>query len=195
MKKILVLFFLILISCLPRHNFIVVKDGIRIVPIYLDEKWSDSERDAIKVAVKNWNYSLSNQVILEIENEHYKINSSPDPGYLIIKLSEKDPRVTDEEQFISLGWTNGVGGNRMYLVTDRPITGLFDTERPWDMQDLTEIAMHELGHALGSDHISYNGLMAERYSKEKYKCIDAVAVFAVANYQHLPISDLKYCGK
>lgn len=195
MKKILFLFLLILLcSCLPRHNFIVMNEGVRIVPIYLDEKWNDSERDAIKLAIQNWNYSLNNEMVLKVMDEHYKISSSPDPGYLIIKISEKDLIVEAEEQFISLAWTNGVGGNRIYLITDRLIPRrLFDNETPWDMQDITEITMHELGHAMGAEHIKYDGLMADHYNKERYKCIDAVAVFGVAKYHHLHIPALKYC--
>lgn len=167
--------------------------AVKIVPIYLDAKWNDDEVVAIEVAINDWNVALNGQMRLEIKDEHYTIGTT-DPGLMIIKSSEKDKRANEADVLIALGWFDRGGGRRIYMVRDRLINRGKEVETPWEMSDVSGVARHELGHALGARHIEYAyGLMAPRYEREEYQCIDILAAEAVARAQAILSADMKWC--
>lgn len=175
------------------------KDNKIIAPIYLDANWSENEKTALKEAIKQWNWALNNEIILEVKDENYIVGSTPDPGLIFIKISEKDSIVKNDEGLLTAyAWTNKIGGNRIYFITDRLIAYEVAPKKfvdfPWTYKDITSIALHEMGHAFGSKHLEYNGLMAPSYNGKNYKCIDQAAILTVASYQHIPTSNLRYCS-
>lgn len=199
MKKLFALLFLLfsILGCQPSNYFYQVHNQqgkiIDAVPIYLDEDWNKEEVAAIEIAINDWNAALNGQMVLEVRSEHFKINSSPDPGLMIVKTSEKSKIAHREDTIIALAWFDRGGGKRIYMVRDRLIPRGENHETEWEMSDVSAIVRHEIGHSLGSRHIKYDGLMAPIYDRDEYKCIDEQAALAVATAQHLSSSEMKYC--
>lgn len=197
MKKLFVLLSLLLLACQPSNYFYQIHNQqgktISAVPIYLDEDWSKEEVASIETAINDWNIALNGQMVLEVKDEHFKINSSPDPGLMIVKTSEKSKIAHREDTVIALAWFDRGGGKRIYMVRDRLIPRGENHETPWEMSDVSAVVRHELAHAMGVRHIKYNGLMAPVYDRDEYKCVDEQAALAVAAAQHLLSSEMKYC--
>lgn len=190
-----VLLALLCFACTPVDLTYKVKsaDGkeVTVVPVYLDERWDDAERSSLHVAIDEWNVSLAGHLTMKVVSEAYHIdrkNVDADPGYMLIKIDSKDPLIDKEEQFIALAFTHGrgrgVGGNRIYFITDRFISF-----------SLLPIARHEIGHMLGSPHIEHEGLMSPRFDPTFYNCVDKDAVLTVAKYRHLSVDGMSWCEK
>lgn len=199
MKKFFLLLLVLcsLFSCQPSTAFTyTIQDqsghSVKIVPIYLDAKWNADEIDAIKVAINDWNIALNGEMRIEMMDEHYAIGET-DPGLMIIKVSQKDKVARKPDVLIALGWFDRGGGRRIYMVKDRPIFRGKDIETPWEISDVSAVARHELGHALGSSHLEGYGLMAPGFDRDEYQCIDKEAVEAVAKYQHISSEKMKFC--
>jgi hypothetical protein len=159
----------------------------------LDERFNPDEIAAIERAIFAWNESLNGQMRLEVADPHYHIGEA-EPGLLIIKTSQKEKIANSEDVLTALGWTT-FWRSRIYLVVDRLIVR--DSERgietPWRMQDIKEIMMHELGHAMGAEHINYHGLMRDNYDEADYACIDLPTISQVAKHHRLDLSKMKWC--
>lgn len=203
MKKFLGLLLLVLLlACQPSRNYYLTAHDaqgnlIREVPIYLDENWNRDEVAAIEVAINDWNIALNHQMILVVKNEHFKIGSEPDPGLMIIKISEANKRTRTADTIIALGWFDRNSMRRIYMVRDRLISRGKGIETPWNMADVSAVARHEIGHSFDIRHIEYPGyygLMAPGYDRDEYECIDKEAAEAVARAQALNGSEMKWCG-
>lgn len=163
---------------------------VTVVPVYVDERWNDTERFALHAAMEEWNVALGGHLTLKVVNDAYHVGTDvgKDPGYVFIKTDSRDPLIDQQEQFISFAWTHGrgsgVGGNRIYFIMDR-----FPT---WN---LLAIARHEIGHMLGSPHIEHNGLMSPRFNPMFYNCIDRDVVLVVAKYRNLSVDGMSWCEK
>lgn len=190
-----VLLALLSFACVPVDLTYKVKsaDGkeVTVVPVYLDERWTDAERSSLHTAIDEWNVSLAGHLTMKVVNEahHVNKNSGSDPGYVFIKIDSNDPLIDKEEQYIALAFTHGrgrgVGGNRIYFITDRFISF-----------SLLPIARHEIGHMLGAPHMEHNeGLMEPRFNPTFYNCVDRDAVLAVAKYRHLSVDGMTWCEK
>lgn len=200
MKKILGFLFVLLtlISCVPRiHTHTVAENGhlVKVLPIYLDARWSADEVAAIERGIGDWNEALNGQMRLDVIDWHYQI-SDDDPGLQIIKMSARNKRAREDDALVSLGWTNWTR-TRIYLITDRLIVrdGEKDIETAWTLQDVREITTHELGHALGADHVRYDGLMSPNYDEKNYSCIDLPAMSQVAKTNGLYLAKMKWCER
>ena len=190
MKYILSILSLFFLACAPYpfvYNEMKSNGHItQIAPIYIEDTWNDTDRARLHSAIDQWNQALNGELILQVENEHYHYtDNAPQNKLLLLQISEE--KANKHEQYISLAWTHGrsttgVGGNRIYFVRTRI-----------NNDDLRYVALHELGHALGSDHINYKGLMSAIYNKEDYLCIDQLVLLQIARYHHLSIEHLRAC--
>jgi hypothetical protein len=202
MKKLFALLFALfaLLACQPSNSFTyIVRNAaghsIKAVPIYLDAAWNKDEVAAIEVAINDWNIALNGQMILIVNDEHYKIGSESDPGLMIIKVSEKNRIACQEDTVIALGWFDRNSKRRIFMVRDRLIARGNGVETEWNMTDVSAVARHEIGHSFDIRHIQYYGLMAPGYDRDEYKCIDQGAAYAVAKAQALNVSEMKWCER
>jgi hypothetical protein len=160
-----------------------------VIPVYIDDNFTIKDKEAIKVAVKNWNESLCGYLVLKISSTEFKLDrrtinlAEGGKVYLILKTYSSNPIISsrDHANYIALGLANKVGGNWLWIVRDR-----------LDDSDIINITMHELGHLLGAEHTP-RYLMSPNYSKIEYQCIDKSAIQQVADKWSLPMSKLSYC--
>lgn len=159
---------------------------MRVIPVYIDDNFTLKDKGSIVQAVKNWNEVLSGFVILKVESINSDLSKiDSDQVYMIEKVYSSSKMIVDrdklEDHMITLGLANKVGGNHIWIVRDR----LGD-------DDITAVAMHEIGHLLGAEHTAKH-LMSPGYNVKEYQCIDKSAVDQVAKYMQIPISKLSYC--
>lgn len=64
--------------------------------------------------------------------------------------------------------------------------------RGWYEFDTQGILLHELGHALGAQHVA-NSLMNPKWVKNLYVCPDLVTVVQVAAWNDVDLEQLSWC--
>ena len=149
----------------PKHNGSTSAPTTRYVCLDLP----DSTRDAVSDAVATWSRALQNWRRLEV--------SSPDEGgcsYWIGEVNEPPPELPWALAFANLG------GDRISMVRGR-------YERY-----ARKIALHEIGHLLGAQHIQ-GTLMQASYDPGGYHCPDLITVAQVAAWNHVNLEMLSYC--
>ncbi len=197
MYKIILLFCFILVGCHFKHTNIhpiyIVREGagtpIKVIPVYIDPSFTKNDKASITRAINTWNTALNGYIILKIESTNCQFTKSlidrakNGEIYLISEIFSSAPMIVkrDSGDNATLGLANKIGGNWFYIVRDRL------TE-----SDIYYIALHELGHLLGSDHTKHF-LMQPYYNKSQYECIDDITIEAVADYWRLPLNKLNYC--
>jgi len=160
---------------------------VRVVPIYIDDQFSEGDVTALQEAINEWNWALDQKLQLIVDDYHYHLHAtSRDPGYMFIRITSKNEAANQDDTLVAYAFTVGVGGNRIYFVRDR-----IDSQMA-----LKLIALHEIGHALGSNHLDCEACLMRRwYSSDAYRCIDQSAVLTVAKYQHLSTDGLRWCQR
>lgn len=188
MGRILFIFLLLLVSCTP----IVSKDITTITEyhikrsVIIDNKFSSSDKIAIKNAIDDWNLMLNGQLNYSIVEPSRNMNSEKmkelvERGDIfIIKIDGKNPMIRKGDNF-TIGFTDKKPGNFLFLVRER----IKD-------EDLSAVVKHEFSHTLGSSHLA-GTTMNSFYVKRLYNCIDFETVKQVAEVQHLDLDNLNYC--
>lgn len=165
---------------------------VKKIPIWIDSGFSDKEMDEIMLGVGEWNKSLNGQMVLEVEKERFlglaggaglvKKAVISNLGWVMIKVGEEEA----EEMEVSpqvLAFVTGKDKHFLIVLGERIGT-----------RSLKEIAMHEMGHLLGADHLEVNGLMYPTNSVHQVNCIDKVSMLQVAGMWDLDSSKMTYCS-
>jgi|SRR5579859_2080571 len=158
------------------------------INIWIDKEFGEQDSLSIADAVEQWNYSLNGQITLKIMDERFWMQNEiiervmNGGGWLILKIDDKSAWVRGWKGYKVLAFADKVGGNRIFIVRDR-------IRR---QEEVRGIAMHELGHLLGSNHLD-DGLMSVPYSDKDSQCIDQKTVDAVANFRNLNLKNLNHC--
>jgi predicted Zn-dependent protease len=190
MKKLLLLLVILMMGCAPRtalHYYIHAGDGktveVKYYPIYVDKDFGEADKVAIAQAVEQWNFSLNGQVRLAVVDWNFMMEPSllkENAWYILRVDSSCTFKPTDTPTDRTLAWANKLGGNYIYMIRDRM----------WN-EDVKGIAMHELGHLLGSDHVG-TYLMYYRFNRNRYDCVDYASAESVSSSQHLK-GKMNYC--
>jgi len=163
-----------------------VSDG-HAIDLFVDRDFSESQRDSIVRAMRQWNYVLNGFIRIRAHllpeaatwDDIARIRRS---AWAVVIVDSRNPVAQRGEGREALAVTVGNSkGGVVYVIGDRI-----------GRRDLTGVVMHEFGHVLGAGH-DRAGLMAPVYSAAASRCIDHDAVAMVANAQHLPLQQLNWC--
>lgn len=167
-----VLFLFLIMSCTQpiswrSNDLIDMRSTAKLNVVCLDVQ--NISKPEITRAINTWNDSLQNWIKFLPTEEILA-------GSCDILITETD---TSDDP-LALAWASKVGGNVIYLVR-----GKYEF-------DSYGIVMHEIGHALGAQHV--NGtLMNATYNKKLYQCPDAVTVAQIAAWNKVSLDILKWC--
>jgi predicted Zn-dependent protease len=165
---------------------------VQVIPVWMDNSLLIPQREGVIEAVGEWNKVFNGQIILQMEPVLNRVEAlkkldeidKTRTGWVIISSTEEmliAEGYIDEGDGV-LAYVYNLGGNLMIIVRDRIGT-----------RDFKVIAMHEMGHLLGADHINAMSLMAPHYGREQINCIDKVTVAQVARFNRLRFETLNYC--
>jgi hypothetical protein len=110
--------------------------------IYIDREFSQKEKESIALAAITWSHRTKNTVIIDVVFLPSKTHLDRKDGVLINKLSEDDPTV-----YILGENTLGYYTKMEYIQYIGLISGRIDDD------DFDVVVLHELGHALGLEHV------------------------------------------
>ena len=163
-------------------------DVVREIPIWIDVGFGEGDRVAIMDAINAWNYVLNGHIVLKVVDIKFDmevdkiVKQVQENGWLIMKIGSLSSLVPDnDEGYWTIGFTERLGGNHLYLVRDR-----------LGNDDVFGVTLHEIGHLLGAGHVGER-LMYPHFSRAGFQCVDWVSMEAVARYQGLDDKDLNYC--
>jgi hypothetical protein len=163
----------------------------REIPVYVDSKFTNVEIVQLNAALQEWNGVFNGQIVLRLVR---KFNDGRDAmmlarevsnthnGWMIAKLDSDDERLEEIVSPGMLAFVPQLGGQLMVVLGDRVST-----------HNLKTIAMHEMGHMLGAEHVFGRNLMHPAYGPLQTDCIDKVTVNQVAFFNDLEVSSLNYC--
>ena len=179
----------------------IIQDNVktkRYIPVYVDKTFSESDKLAIDQSIKEWNYVLNGQIVIEVVS--YNFDMEPElilkarnaNGFLILNVDSSNSAIPDEQTSGTLtaankgkvlAWCDRIGGNVMKVVRDRITT-----------DDIKYIMLHEIGHLLGAQHVDDNqSLMYPYYSKIGYLCVDGGTARVIADRYNLNFAIMNYC--
>lgn len=158
-----------------------------VVPIYIDILFNEKEMGIIEVGIIQWNYTLNGYRKMEIVSKDFdmsieRIKEAEDRGgYIILKIGKESILIKEEAGSKTLGFTNGIGGNKLYLIPENMNEG-----------EMYGVVLHEVGHLLGARH-NEEGLMSPNYNKLGFRCIDKGAVRSVGEHFGYEWGRMNYC--
>jgi hypothetical protein len=160
----------------------------RVIPIWVDNNFSEQDKLTLSDAINQWNYVLNGQITLDIVDTHFdmednKIKEAGNKGgWLFLKIDHNNPFIPSTgPDLVTLAFADQIGGHTIFFVQD--VMG---------QNRLPGVALHEIGHLLGAEHDS-SGLMFPRYSAHGFSCVDELAMKEVAEFFHLDASRMNYC--
>lgn len=161
----------------------------RVIPIWIDKNFGEADKVAIDDAINQWNYAMNGYVVLKVVDTQFDmevpkiVEQVNKGGWLFMKIDSSNKMIPDQKEkgYWTIGFTERLGGNHMYLVRDR-----------LQNQDIFGVTLHEIGHLMGADHVGTR-LMYPHYSRAGFQCIDYDTIKAVAKWQKLDANQLNYC--
>jgi hypothetical protein len=196
--KFLGIFSLCFLSCSPWHtSFSYIRSPAphqeiaqRQIPIWIDKNFGDADQISLQTAIDQWNYALNGYIVLQVASTGFDMETYPmlearaGRGWLFLKINSDNAIVAfhDRPHVTTLAVVDNIGGNTLYLIRDRV-----------QNDQVTGLAMHEMGHLLGARHVEGDDLMTPIYNSDDYRCIDYLTIKQVATFQHLPLENLNYC--
>ena len=158
----------------------------RMLTVYIDGDFNDSERERIGLALRQWNHVLNGfvrlrPVLLPADASDGAVAQLRRQGvWIVAKVDSRHPAARDRSA-VAMTVGNRSSGF-VYVIADR-----------FAMRDLTPVMLHEVGHVLGAGHDPHGRLMAPVYDRDNGHCIDRAAVAMVASAQRLPLDQLNWC--
>jgi hypothetical protein len=156
--------------------------------ISIDGTFTPQQYDDLRHAVEQWNIALANRIVFNILPGRYQARGTEgsdgirQPGLLFVRIDSKYPMVQGPGFTSTLALAvGGVRSGVIYVLVDRVAK-----------RNLTGIAMHEMGHSLGSGHLE-KGLMEPKYNPKSQRCIDVLTMNAVAQAQRVTFDKLNWC--
>lgn len=158
-----------------------------IMPYYVDQAFSQTRRDQIELAVKQWNWVLNHRFELrfaglaaKIDDDFVEAHKDFDTRFFI-REDATDPEMNDYAG--ALAFVDEIGGNKIHLIDQR-----------LDFTFMPEIViMHEIGHSFGLEHTDLaDTLMGTHYTEQPH-CIDEYTVRTLAAEMSWDWRTLNWC--
>ena len=162
----------------------------KVVPIWLDERFTSEEVQQIKMAVKEWNIGLNDYLYLEVgvaDSAIWANRNNKRDIWIVVRSNDAETKEILPDKPNALGFADKIDGTIVYLVMDRIAA----------IEDLSYIMKHEIGHLLGCKH-------TEKYLMNPYfdhnnpdsaRCLDQLTMTQVALFLDIDLNDLKYCRR
>jgi hypothetical protein len=171
-------FVIIFFGCEPRWiepQRIDTWNGVQNAYVCLDLPTTVAS-EAIE-AVKLWDKSLKQwkRMIPVVGGTNITDEFELGCSYLITEVNRSNPGDP-----LAVAWASRIGGRYVYL------------RKGYYEEDVKVIVLHELGHALGAQHVA-GTLMNPTYNTITQKCPDVTTVSQVAAFNGLDLSTLSWC--
>lgn len=159
--------------------------NIQTIEILVDKKL---DKKAVEYAVNAWNISLNGVIKLEVIDWDFDMETDKiqlikrHHGWILMGIESDNKLVVDKPGWKTLGWTNKIGGDQVYIILDR--IGV------WEKQIVT----HEIGHLMGAKHTN-GGLMNGSFNENDYSCVDKKVIEQVSEIWNIPMEKLRYCER
>jgi hypothetical protein len=167
----------------------VEPSNTQVIPAYVDVGFSSAEKVAILASVAEWNWVLNGYARLDVRTLEFDMDIGTlreivltGQGLIFVQRFDADD-ITQEVGESVLGWSPGAPSNEVSIVSDRIGT-----------RNLKTIVMHEIGHALGAQHLYIrNTLMFPQYQGNA-PCIDKITVQYLATVRDWDWTKMNYCA-
>lgn len=145
--------------------------------IFIDSKFTPSEKSQILEAIKQWNTVLNGNLIfdtkvIQIDSDE-KVFPPIDQQDIIVIKTKKCSNCN------ALAYVNKIGGNYIFFV-----------EQNTQSFQYKGVMLHEIGHILGLLHINRESLMHEKFSN--YDCIDFFTIKQLVTNLKLDVNSLNF---
>lgn len=167
----------------------------RIIPVYIEKDFSETDRLEMQQAIDQWNNALNGHVKIIIASQDFQMATyqikevKQNNGWMFLKIRQDNPLIPsqsfsspDQPQVFTLAFTNHIGGDEVWFVRD---------VIP-DEYMIQGVTLHEIGHLLGAQHDGIY-LMAPHYSELDFQCIDEATMKQVSQNINVPMDSLNYC--
>ena len=158
----------------------------RIIPVYIDQNFSQQEKIEVANAVMQWNYVLNNYIQLRIISFDTKFDEDKEDqvrkekGFMIEKVSWKQACDLDECNDDILAFAR-LRGDTIYVINRRA-----------EGEKLKGVILHEMGHLMNCVHVK-DTLMDPHYNQTDFQCVDKTTEIQAARYLGLDSNRLNYC--
>lgn len=166
----------------PRHG-----GSPRVVPVWIDPNFTQSERAQMLSAIEEWNAALNGVARIDVvaSPEGRGANQS----WLIRKAPGKEGVRELGRRTQSLGSVQGMplGGGVLLIFPDA---------RAYLQQhslSLRDVMMREIGHLMGLRHLEHEELLAQDYAPGDLGCVNEATATAVAAILKVPAAALNWC--
>lgn len=154
-------------------------------PVYIDDAFSDKQKEDILLSLKLWNDALNGQHTYEVKEMKVtpeRLQQVMDTHYGLVIVKDNDEELIADGV---LAYTNELRGNLIAVETD------FIGDR-----DLVSIMMHEEGHQLGLMHLPiYGSLMSPSVQLKQPRCVDESSAreLVTVRPRDFKLSLISYC--
>jgi hypothetical protein len=150
-------------------------NGVQNVYVCLD--LPSNVVDEASVAVNSWDKSLKQwkRMIPVMGGGNTTDEFDLGCAYLITEVNKPNPGDP-----LAVAWASRIGGRYIYL------------RKGYYEEDVEVIVLHELGHALGAQHVA-GTLMHPVYNTITQRCPDVTTVSQVAAFNGLDLAILSWC--
>lgn len=150
-------------------------NGSVVTPVtqYVCVDVPDAQMQPVKDGVRAWSRAIAQWKVLEVVTDD-SLGIRCD--YLIQETTDVAPGNEN-----AVAWASDIGGHLIFLTKGRY------------EKDPTSIVLHEMGHALGAQHVA-GTIMNESYIPGAV-CPDVVTVAQVAAWNHVNLGLLSWCSR